>query len=98
MPIGKNVNLTDKLIKRTVSKANIASKARITSKTSKRSITRKTGKVNITSNTDKMTFYVKKDLLKKLYNFAYWNRHNITEAFNMVLADGLKGKNTKPKE
>ena len=45
-----------------------------------------------------MTFYVKDDLLKKLYNFAYWDRHNITEAFNITITDGLKGKNTKPKE
>jgi len=49
-----------------------------------------------TSNTTKMTFYVKNDLITKLYNFAYWDRYTITEAFNIVLSDGLKGKTTKP--
>ena len=91
MPIGENINLKDKLIKKTTGKASI------TSKTSKKNITRKTSKGTATSNTVKMTFYVKGDLLKKLYNFAYWDRRSVTEAFNVVLVDGLKGKNTKPK-
>ncbi len=101
MPIGANVNLTDRLIKKTIGKTSIASKASITSKASKVS-TEKSDRYSTrhiaTGNTKKMTFYVKQDLLKKLYNFAYWDRHNITEAFNMVLSDGLKDKNTKPKE
>lgn len=106
MPIGDNVNLTDRLIKKTTNKANITSKASITSKTNK---IRKVSNTNrrgqpsrnpetTTYKTKKMTFYVKDSLLEKLYNFAYWERHNITEAFNIVLTDGLKGKNTKPKE
>lgn len=92
MPIGENISLKDKLIQKTTSKGSI------TSKTSKKSVARKVNKETVTSNTSKMTFYVKKDLLKKLYNFAYWDRYSVTEAFNMVLEDGLKGKNTKPKE
>ena len=44
-----------------------------------------------------MTFYIKEDLLEKLYNFAYWDRHSLMEAFNLVVKDGLKGKNTKKK-
>lgn len=101
MPIGKNINFTDKLIKKTTGKTNITSKASTTSKTNKVSTekgVRYSTRNIATGNTKKMTFYVKRDLLKKLYNFAYWDRHNITEAFNMVLTDGLKGKNTKPKE
>jgi hypothetical protein len=106
MPIGDNVNLTDRLIKKTTNKTSITSKASITSKTNKirkASNTNRRGQPSrnpetTTYKTKKMTFYVKDDLLKKLYNFAYWDRHNITEAFNIVLTDGLKGKNTKPKE
>ena len=101
MPIGDNVNLRDRLIKKTTGKTNITSKASITSKINKVS-TEKPARYSTrhiaTGNTKKMTFYVKQDLLKKLYNFAYWDRHNITEAFNTVLSDGLKDKNTKPKE
>lgn len=101
MPIGKNINLTDKLIKKTTGKTNITSKVSTTSKTNKVSAenrVRYSARHIATGNTKKMTFYVKRELLKKLYNFAYWDRHNITEAFNTALADGLKGKNTKPKE
>ncbi len=92
MPIGKNVNLQDRVIKKTVKVSN----------TSKASITNKIGQPSFkkgaeTYGTEKMTFYVKKDLLKRLYNFAYWDRHSVTEAFNIVIADGLKGKNTKDK-
>jgi len=89
MPIGDNIAFKDKLIKDTTSKTSIARKE---------SVVKKTSKTNATSNTVKMTFYIKKDLLQKLYNFAYWDRHNVTEAFTMVMVDGLKGKNTKPKE
>ena len=101
MPIGNNVNLTDKLIKKTTGKTNITSKASIGSKTNKvntKNRVKNLTKNIATGNTRKMTFYVKQDLLKKLYNFAYWDRHNLTEAFNIVLSDGLKDKNTKPKE
>lgn len=101
MPIGANVSLTDRLIKKTTSKTNITSKTSIANKINKVS-TEKPGRYSTrhiaTGNTKKMTFYVKQDLLKKLYNFAYWDRHNITEAFNTALSDGLKDKNTKPKE
>lgn len=101
MPIGNNVNIADKLIKKTTGKTNITSKVTIASKTNKvntKSRSKHPAKDIATKNTKKMTFYVKQELLKKLYNFAYWDRHNLTEAFNMVLSDGLKDKNTKPKE
>ncbi len=109
MPIGDNVNLTDRLIKKTANKTNITNKASITSKTNKIRKVSNTGLTNrrgqpsrdpetTTYKTKKMTFYVKEELLKKLYNFAYWDRHNITEAFNITIADGLKSKNTKPRE
>jgi len=49
-----------------------------------------------TYNTKKMTFYVNLSSLQKLYNFAHWDRKNITDAFNTVLKDGLKNKSTKP--
>jgi len=42
-----------------------------------------------------MTFYIKIELLQKLYNFTYWDRHSLTEAFNIVVRDGLKEKNIK---
>ncbi len=108
MALGQNVNLSDKLIKNTTDKTNKRNKANTTNKGI---IARKASNTNITGigqpstnpdtatySTKKMTFYVKDDLLKKLYNFAYWDRHTITEALNLVLADGLKGKNTKDKE
>lgn len=106
MPIGDNINLKDKLIKKTSRKTSIRSKVSITNNTnitSKRNIKNRFGQPSkdpraTTYKTKKMTFYVKDDLLKKLYNFGYWERYNITEAFNIVLTDGLKGKNTRPKE
>lgn len=99
MPLGQNMPLQDTLIKRTTDK---------TSKTNKRSnttITRKVYKpgqpswdpVSDTFGTKKMTFFIKEDLLKRLYNFGYWDRHSVTAAFNRALEDGLKGKNTKNK-
>lgn len=99
MPLGKNTPLQDTLIKRTTDK---------TSKTNKGSNTRSTRKVYIpgrpsgdpssdTFGTRKMTFFIKEDLLKRLYNLAYWDRHSVTAAFNKALEDGLKGKNTKNK-
>ena len=95
MPIGNNITFKDKLIKKTTGKASNTSKGSKKNITSK---TRKTSKTSATSNTAKMTFYVKQALLERLYNFAYWDRHSITDAFNMALRDGLRGKNTRPRE
>ena len=89
MPIGDNVIIKDKLIKNTTSKKSN------TSNINKESIRRK--KEKDTEDTVQMTFYIKNKLLNKLYNFAYWDRHSITKAFNTVLKDGLTGKNTKDK-
>jgi len=102
MPVGKNINIGDKLIKKTTSKESKASIKSKTRNTSITSITRKTGISSINSRKDtfktkKMTFYIKEDLLERLYNFAYWDRHSLTEAFNLVVNDGLKGKNVKKK-
>lgn len=99
MPVGKNVNLKDKLIKKTTSKVSSKSKA---SNTRNTNITRKAGMPSPNAKTDtyktrKMTFYIKGELLQKLYNFAYWDRHSLTEAFNVVVRDGLKEKNVKQK-
>lgn len=98
MSMGNNVNLKDRLIRSTAGKGNNASKTNVTSKgnavkteTPAPYRTRKTA----TEGTKKATFYVKKDLLQKLYNFAYWERHSVTDAFNIALAAGLKGKTTK---
>lgn len=96
MPLGQNVTFKDTLIKRTTGK---------TSKTIKENNTNIKYKVGYPSanpktdtfGTKKTTFYVKEDLLKKLYNFAYWDRYSLTEAINAVLEDGLKGKTTKDK-
>jgi hypothetical protein len=106
MPIGENVGLGDKLIKKTTGKTINTNKANKTNKTSNvnnTNITSKTGRPSTNPKTDtyktrKITFYAKEDLLEKLHNFAYWNRHSVTEAFNLVLSDGLKGKNVKPRE
>ncbi len=100
MSIGNNVNLKDRLIRKTVNKENNANKA---NNTSKANIVKTEypppykSRSASTEGTKKATFYVKKDLLKRLYNFAYWERHNITEALNTILTDGLKGKNTENK-
>lgn len=90
MPIGDNISLRDKLIKKTTDNVN---NKNITSNVGKPSLDPKAD----TYGTKKMTFYVKEDLLDKFYNFAYWERHNITEAFNIILIEGLKNKNTKPR-
>lgn len=98
MSIGSNVNLKDRLIRKTADKASNVSKENIASKTSvvkDRDILRPNGDNIATKGTKKATFYVKKELLQKLYNFAYWERHSVTEAFNTALTDGLKGKNAK---
>ena len=90
MPVGKNINLEDKLIKKTTSKVSNTNITHIAGMPSLNS------KAN-TYKTRKMTFYIKQDLLTKLYNFAYWGRHSLTEAFNIVVNDGLRGKNIKGK-
>jgi len=98
MPIGTNVTIKDRLIKKTSNRnsgASIANKENIASNAS----TAINGKSkNATENTKKATFYMNPELLRKLYNFAYWDRHSITEAMNIILADGLTGKNTKDKD
>jgi len=111
MPVGRNINLKDKLIKKTTSirsnKSNV-SNTNITSIKSNKSntnitrIKQKAGQPSLDSGketfkTKKMTFYIKRDLLDKLHNFAWWDRHSLTEAFNVVVRDGLKGKNVKQK-
>jgi hypothetical protein len=108
MAIGKNVNLKDRIIKSTVADGSKGNKADITSKAhnkanahirSKESIADKAHKKNKdTEGTVKMTFYIKEDSFRKLRNFAYWDRHSITEAFNLVVADGLKGKEVNKAE
>jgi len=100
MALGANVNIKDKLIKKTTVKA---AKQKKESKTHNINITSKLGLPSANPKTDtfgtrKMTFYIKGDMLRRLYNFAYWDRHSLTEAFNLVMEDGLKGKKTKEKE
>ena len=51
-----------------------------------------------TENTVKMTFYIKADLLKNIYNYSYWDRLSLTRAFNKVVKDGLKGKDTSQRK
>ena len=97
--------LGDNLIRKTTGKRNITGKASKVSNVSNTNITRKTSKVGAPSldpktdtyKTRKMSFYVKNELLERLYNFAYWDRRSLTEAFNGVVEDGLRGKNTRPK-
>ena len=98
MSIGTNVNLKDRLIRKTADKTSNVSKGSIANKASTakaEEIVRPNGDNIATKGTKKATFYVKNELLQKLYNFAYWERRSITEAFNTALMDGLKGKNTK---
>lgn len=108
MAMGKNVNLKDRIIKSTVVDVIKGSKECITSKANNRSLTPTKSKTIITNNvhkknkdtegTVKMTFYIKEDSFRKLRNFAYWDRHSLTEAFNLVIADGLKGKEVNKPE
>ena len=108
MAIGKNVNLKDRIIKSTVEDVIKGSKETITSKADNKSHTAIKSKASIidkaykrnkdTEGTVKMTFYIKEDSFRKLRNFAYWDRHSITEAFNLVMADGLKGKEVNKPE
>ena len=93
MPLGNNAGLKDKLIRKTTKKVSNKNKINIINKINKSSSD--PGKA--TYGTKLMSFYVREDLLKKLHNFAYWGRHRLTEAFNTVLKDGLKGKATKDK-
>lgn len=99
MPVGGNINLEDKLIKKTTSKISNKRNVSNTNITHKK---QKAGQPSLnpekkTFKTKKMTFYIKEDLLGKLNNFAWWDRHSLTEAFNIVVTDGLKGKNIKKK-
>lgn len=96
MPLGQNVTLKDTLIKRTTGKTSKKTKENntiIKTKIGHPSANPKTD----TFGTKKTTFYVKEDLLRRLYNFAYWDRHSLTEAVNKLLEEALKGKNTKDK-
>lgn len=98
MAIGTNVNLKDRLIKKTTSKANDTGNTNNTSKTTfagGETPIKGRAERDATHGTQKATFYIKRGLLQKLYNFAYWERYNITEAVNAALTDGLKNKNTK---
>jgi len=100
MPVGKNINLKDKLIKKTTRNVSNKNNKSNVSNTRNTNITRKVGMPSPNTKTDtyktkKMTFYIKIELLQKLYNFTYWDRHSLTEAFNIVVRDGLKEKNIK---
>ena len=97
MPIEKNIGLKDKLIKKTTNKASITSKGSIANIKSKLGMPSHNPGTD-TYKTKKMTFFVKETLLERLYNFAHWDRHSVTEAFNIALEDGLRGKNTKPRQ
>ena len=94
MPLGQN-----KLIQKTSNKRNNTNITRNTNITNKKAAAGRPSKDPgaVTYETRKMTFYVKGDLLNRLYNLAYWERQSLTQAFNVVLQDGLKGKNTKNK-
>lgn len=87
MPIGDNKPGENKLI----SKTTRTRKADTTGDTSKASKTREP-----TPYTKKVTFYLAPDNAEKIKNFAYWDRHTETEAVNIIIEDGLKGKTTKP--
>jgi len=97
MPLGQN-----KLIQKTSNKIKNTNKENITRNTnftSKKAVVGRPSKdpAAVTYETQKMTFYIKGDLMKRLRNLAYWERQSLTQAFNAVLQDGLKSKNTKPK-
>ena len=99
MAIGKNVTLNDRVIKKT--EVNKDKTSKTIDKNNAYSINKEnlTNKIykknNVTDDTIKMTFYIKENTYQELRNFAYWDRHSITEAFNMVIVDGLKGKVVK---
>jgi hypothetical protein len=97
MPLGQN-----KLIQKTSNKINNTNKKNITRNTNIKNKNTLSGQPSkdpaaVTYETQKMTFYIKSDLMKRLRNFAYWERQSLTNAFNSVLQDGLKSKNTKNK-
>lgn len=99
MPLGQNVTLQDTLIKKTTVKTSKGTKR---NKRTNTPIATNFGMPSSdpgkdTFGTKKMSFFIKEDLLRRLYNFAYWDRHSVTEAVNTVLEDGLKGKITKDK-
>ena len=96
MPLGQN-----KLIQKTSNKIKNTNKTNITRNTNITNKKPPAGRPSknpaaVTYETQKMTFYVKGDLMKRLRNFAYWQRQSLTQAFNAALQDGLKGKLTKP--
>jgi len=101
MALGTN---TPKLIQKTVSTTNKKNNVSSTRNKNNVSNTNNGSKIGRPSqdpskdtyNTKKMTFYVDLNVLQKLYNYAHWDRKNITEAFNIALKDGLKGKSTRP--
>lgn len=105
MSIGSNTPFIDKLIKNTSANevtddtSIINNKNNTSNKSSEKTLTEDSPRKNktVTANKVKMTFYAKSELLEKLYNYAYWERLSVTEAFNIVLSDGLEGKNTDPK-
>lgn len=105
MSIGKNINLgsgeEDRIIRKTTKSRGVTRITRTTRKTRNSikpaSLTVKNSPADKGVKT-KMTFYIRGPLLKKLYNFAYWDRYSLTDAFNVVVSDGLKGKNTKEKD
>jgi len=95
MAIGKNVLSDRPLISKTTSKAsNKSNVSKAKAIPGQPSLTPGTN----TYKTTKMTFYIREDIYAKLKNFAYWDRHTLTEAFNLVVEDGLKGKSTKDRE
>lgn len=98
MTLGNNIGIKDKLIKKTTIKKNITSNGSKTNNASKTVFVSTPDKTKATTQTKKATFYVKTELLEKLYNFAYWERYNVTEAINIALADGLTEKTTKSKD
>lgn len=104
MSIGSNAPMVDKLIKKTTAPTSQDTGMQSAAETVQQQAPVKKqfnpraqlGKENATTNTVKMTFYIKQDLLEQLYNYAYWDRMTVTEAFNTALVDGMKNKNTKP--
>lgn len=98
MPLGQNklIQKTSNKIKNT-NKTNITRNTNITNKKAQTAGQPSKDPAAVTYKTEKMTFYVKGDLMKRLRNFSYWGRQSLTQAFNSVLQDGLKGKPTKPK-
>ena len=92
MPIGDNISFgEDQLIRKTVESG------RKTGLRAGRPEPEPAARRKDTRDTVKMTFYVKRDFLGQLYNFAYWERLSVTAAFNRVMSDGLRHKDTRPR-